>query len=465
MPPEQHRATGAERRAGAGERARRGRALAALRGVDLRGRGPQGRAGWTGWRRGRRPEVVLAVRPPPGNGRPPRLDGGPDGEHRPGRRTVSVRIAPSVLSADLGRLREQVERAVEGGAEWIHVDVMDGHFVPNLTFGAPIIRALRRITDRPLDVHLMVYHPGALHHRVRRRGRERVHLPPRGHGARAAAPRRGPRARHARRPGPQPVDAARLRRRGRGRPRPGAHHVGESGLRRAVVPAGSHGQDPPGARRCSTAAGSRAALEVDGGITTETIAEAWGAGADTFVAGTAVFGTRRSRPGGARPPAALRRRSPEVTMSKQWTMVGSRACWGSPSARPALTWVAPRGGVEINREAPDFQVMDLATGDSVSLASDYRGSVTLVNIWATWCLPCRDEMPPCRRCTTRLRARGFRIAGDQHRRGQPRGRRRLRPEARPHLRHPPRPRAGRSSASIRPPASPRASCSTGAASW
>ena len=70
-----------------------------------------------------------------------------------------MRIAPSVLSADLGRLREQVERAVEGGAEWIHVDVMDGHFVPNLTFGAPIIRALRRITDRPIDVHLMVYHP------------------------------------------------------------------------------------------------------------------------------------------------------------------------------------------------------------------------------------------------------------------------------------------------------------------
>src|SRR4030095_4592547 len=75
------------------------------------------------------------------------------------RGIVSVRIAPSVLSADLGRLREQVEEAIAGGAEWIHVDVMDGHFVPNLTFGAPLIRALKRVTDLPLDVHLMVEHP------------------------------------------------------------------------------------------------------------------------------------------------------------------------------------------------------------------------------------------------------------------------------------------------------------------
>ena len=72
---------------------------------------------------------------------------------------MSVRIAPSVLSTDLGLLREQVAAAEAGGADWLHVDVMDGHFVPNLTFGAPMLRALRKISTLPLDVHLMVEHP------------------------------------------------------------------------------------------------------------------------------------------------------------------------------------------------------------------------------------------------------------------------------------------------------------------
>jgi len=70
-----------------------------------------------------------------------------------------VRIAPSVLSADLGRLREQIAAVEAGGAECIHVDVMDGHFVPNLTFGAPLVGALKRLTRLPLDVHLMVERP------------------------------------------------------------------------------------------------------------------------------------------------------------------------------------------------------------------------------------------------------------------------------------------------------------------
>ncbi len=71
----------------------------------------------------------------------------------------SIRIAPSILSADLLRLEEQVNAVAENGAGFIHVDVMDGHFVPNLTFGPNMVKALKRITDVPLDVHLMISNP------------------------------------------------------------------------------------------------------------------------------------------------------------------------------------------------------------------------------------------------------------------------------------------------------------------
>jgi ribulose-phosphate 3-epimerase len=211
---------------------------------------------------------------------------------------VSVRIAPSVLSADLGRLREQVERAIEGGAEWIHVDVMDGHFVPNLTFGAPMIRALRRITDRPLDVHLMVrnpeqyiteyadagatvftFHPEATVHVQR-------HL--------AAVRERGMLAGLALNPS-SPLALAEE-----------VFDDLDLVLVMSVNPGYSGQSYLPSAtekirrlRALLDQAGSRATLEVDGGITTETIAEAWLAGADTFVAGTAVFG-------GADPAQAVR---------------------------------------------------------------------------------------------------------------------------------------------------------------
>ena len=68
-------------------------------------------------------------------------------------------IAPSILSADFARLGEDVANVVEAGADIIHVDVMDGHFVPNITIGPLVVKALRRITDLPLDVHLMIENP------------------------------------------------------------------------------------------------------------------------------------------------------------------------------------------------------------------------------------------------------------------------------------------------------------------
>ena len=70
-----------------------------------------------------------------------------------------VKLAPSVLSADFARLGEHVAEATKAGADYIHVDVMDGHFVPNITIGAPIVASIRPWTSLPLDVHLMIEHP------------------------------------------------------------------------------------------------------------------------------------------------------------------------------------------------------------------------------------------------------------------------------------------------------------------
>jgi ribulose-phosphate 3-epimerase len=203
---------------------------------------------------------------------------------------VTARIAPSILSADLGRLREQVEDALAGGAEWLHIDVMDGHFVPNLTFGAPILRALRRITDVPLDVHLMVerpeyylaefaeagtsvftFHPEATVHVQR-------HL--------AAARERGMMAGLALNPS-TPVSLIE-------ESLPDLDLV----LVMTVNPGyGGQAYIPQSTEKIRRVRAlldrrrARAVLEVDGGITLETIGDAWAAGADTFVAGTAVFGT------------------------------------------------------------------------------------------------------------------------------------------------------------------------------
>jgi ribulose-phosphate 3-epimerase len=73
--------------------------------------------------------------------------------------TDSVKLAPSILAADFARLGEQVAEAECAGAERIHVDVMDGHFVPNLSMGAPVISSLRKVTRLPLEAHLMIFNP------------------------------------------------------------------------------------------------------------------------------------------------------------------------------------------------------------------------------------------------------------------------------------------------------------------
>ncbi len=72
---------------------------------------------------------------------------------------MTIRLAPSILAADFANLGAQIASATRGGADQIHVDVMDGHFVPNITIGVPVVKSLRRATDLPLDVHLMIMDP------------------------------------------------------------------------------------------------------------------------------------------------------------------------------------------------------------------------------------------------------------------------------------------------------------------
>jgi ribulose-phosphate 3-epimerase len=199
-------------------------------------------------------------------------------------------IAPSVLSADLGRLREQVEAAVRGGAEWIHVDVMDGHFVPGITFGAPMISALRAITDVPIDVHLMVDRPERYVADYAAAGADVFTIHPEAtiHVQRHLATIRevGMRAGLALNPGTplsfleevlDDVDLVLVM----------SVNPGYGG--QAYLPASSC--KIARVRELLTRRGCSAKVEVDGGITVDTIRSAFEAGADTFVAGTAVFGT------------------------------------------------------------------------------------------------------------------------------------------------------------------------------
>ncbi len=202
---------------------------------------------------------------------------------------MTVRIAPSILNADLSRLRDEIARAEAGGAEWIHVDVMDGHFVPALSFGAPIIRALRKITDLPLDVHLMVEHPERYIDEFAEAGASGFTFHPEAtvHVQRhlASARDRGMRAGLALDPSTSPlvlvevardVDVVLVM----------SVNPGYGG--QAYLPAAT--DKIARVRALMSELGIPGSLQVDGGITVTNIAEAHAAGADTFVVGTAVFG-------------------------------------------------------------------------------------------------------------------------------------------------------------------------------
>lgn len=72
---------------------------------------------------------------------------------------MEIKIAPSILSADFSKLGDDIRAVEEAGADWIHIDVMDGHFVPNISFGIPVVKSVRKVTKLPFDVHLMIENP------------------------------------------------------------------------------------------------------------------------------------------------------------------------------------------------------------------------------------------------------------------------------------------------------------------
>ncbi|WP_437528248.1 ribulose-phosphate 3-epimerase [Sorangium sp. So ce726] len=204
-------------------------------------------------------------------------------------RHEKIIVAPSILSADFGRLAEEVRAAEAAGADWIHVDVMDGRFVPNITIGPLVVRAVRAATRLPLDVHLMIVEPERYVAEFAAAGADRisVHV--------EASP-------HLHRTLQQIRDAG---------AKPGVvlnPHTPEESIRHVMadldlvlvmsVNPGFGGQRfIPGAltklrslRQTIDQAGLDIALEVDGGVAPSTAGQVIAAGARALVAGSAVFG-------------------------------------------------------------------------------------------------------------------------------------------------------------------------------
>jgi ribulose-phosphate 3-epimerase len=224
---------------------------------------------------------------------------------------VTIQIAPSILAADFAQLGTQIAAAERGGADLIHIDVMDGHFVPNLTIGVPVVRSLKRVVTVPLDVHLMIEEPDRFVEAFVEAGASmisvHVEVVPHLHRTIHFIKSLGARAGAAINPSTPVAALEELA--------ADLDHV----LVMSVNP-GFGGQTfiprseskIQAIRRMLDAAGNRRApIEVDGGVDETNIARLVAAGASIFVAGSAVFGsgdpadaTRRLRAAATAPAAA-----------------------------------------------------------------------------------------------------------------------------------------------------------------
>jgi ribulose-phosphate 3-epimerase len=207
---------------------------------------------------------------------------------QPKRRVV---VAPSLLAADFGRLREEVDAVTQAGADWLHFDIMDGHFVPNISFGPPVLSALRPHSNLPFDVHLMITPVDPYVSAFAEAGADHMLIHPEAgpHPHRTLQLIRsfGKRAGVVLNPG-TPIESIGW-----------LLDLTDIVLVMSVNP-GFGGQQflssqlPKIAalRRMIDDTGRQIALAVDGGIGPQTAAEVLAAGADTLIAGTSVFGAK-----------------------------------------------------------------------------------------------------------------------------------------------------------------------------